>query len=91
MLMQGPGIVLGQHCHLLNMGIRHVAQCKVNAPIASGNGHCRNRPLVGQFAHPVVVAACVSTVVACKAKPAAKSISPRSIPKSPAFLHTFFI
>ena len=58
MLMQGPGIVLGQHCHLLNMGIRHVAQCKVNAPIASGNGHCRNRPLVGQFAHPVVVAAC---------------------------------
>ena len=47
MLVQGAGIVLGKHRHALNMGIGHIAQNKINAAVASGNGHGRNGPLVG--------------------------------------------
>ena len=40
MQVQGPGIVLCKYRHILDVGIGHVAQCKINDFIfaATGNG-----------------------------------------------------
>ena len=58
MLIQRTGIVLGQNCHLLHMGIGHIAQCKINAPITSCYRHGRNGALLRKFSHPMIIAAC---------------------------------
>ena len=58
MLVQAACIVLCQHGNLLDMGIGHIAQCKVDAAVAAGNRHCTDRSLLGQLLHPVIISAC---------------------------------
>ena len=58
MLIQRPGVILGKHSHFLNMGIRHIAEGKVDGSVAAGYRHGRDRPLIRQLPHPVVVSSC---------------------------------
>ena len=56
MFVEACCIVLGKYRQLLVMGIRHIAQGKINAPVTACNGHGAHRPFPGQFPHPAVVA-----------------------------------
>ncbi len=56
MLVQRPCIILCQHRDSLNVGVRHVAQRKINGPVAGCDRHRRNRALRRQCLHPSVVA-----------------------------------
>ena len=77
MLIQRPRIILRQYSNFLNMGIRHITQCKINCPVAGCNGHRRNRPFRGQSLHPPVVAACQNDSYCPHARsPAFINISP---------------
>ncbi len=58
MLVQRAGIILGKYRHTLHMRVGHIAQRKVDAAVAAGDGHGRNGALVGQFPHPLAVSAC---------------------------------
>ena len=59
MVPQGTGIILRQDCCLADPAVCHVAQRKVNRPVAPADWESRSRPVVGQRAQPAfVVAAC---------------------------------
>ncbi len=58
MFVQAPRIVLCKHGNLIDVGIGHIAQRKVDSPVASCDGHGTDRPLLGQLLDPVIVAAC---------------------------------
>src|SRR5699024_7672951 len=58
MLVKGPGIVLSQHRHFLNVGIRHIAQSEINGSVAARHRHRRDGPLILQSPPPPVVPAC---------------------------------
>ena len=57
MLVQRTRIVLREHRHLLHVGIRHVGEREVDGPEGARHRHRGDRPLVGQFFHPLIVAA----------------------------------
>ena len=57
MFIQAPGIVLCEDSYLLDMGIGHVAQGKINPPVAARHRHGTHRTVPGQSAHSVAVAA----------------------------------
>ena len=46
MLVKGPGIVLSQYRHFLNVGIRHIAQSEINGSVAARHRHRRDGPLI---------------------------------------------
>ena len=54
MLIQGSGIVLCKNGHLLDMGVGHAAQRKVNTPEAACDGHGSDGSFVVN-AYPVSV------------------------------------
>ena len=56
MLVEASGIVLGEHRHLLNVGVGHIAQSKIDAPVAACDRHGAHRPPPGQLLHPSVIA-----------------------------------
>ena len=58
MFIQRTGVVLCEHCHLLDPGVGHVAQRKVNAAVAASDRHCRNGSLVGELLHSLGITAC---------------------------------
>ena len=58
MLVQGAGVELRQHGHLLDMRVGHVAEREIYGAVAACDRHCGDRSFVGEFPHPVVVAAC---------------------------------
>ena len=58
MLVQRTGIILRQHRYPLDMRVGHVAEGKVDGPVASCHRHGRDGTLVGQLFHSVIISAC---------------------------------
>lgn len=55
MLIQAAGIILRKHSYLIDMGIGHITECKVDTPVTSRNGHRTYRALLGQLPDPVII------------------------------------
>ena len=58
MLVEAPGIVLGKDRNLLDMGIGHIAERKINAPVAAGDRHCTHGSFLGKLFHSETISTC---------------------------------
>ena len=58
MLVQTARVILRKHSHFIDVGIRHIAERKVNTPVAARYRHRTDRALLGQLPDPVIITTC---------------------------------